>query len=117
GGNGGALAVVTGASTLRNDTLAENTSGTGGAGGSSAGSAGADGLGGALFAQPSTPAEEMRLQDTIVASSVASGCDGTTGSAIADGGHNLRYGDRTCPGRSGNPRLGPLQDNGGATET
>ena len=55
------------------------------------------------------PADDMRLQNTIVASSVGSGCAGSTASAIADRGHDLSYGDRTCPGRTANPKLGPCR--------
>jgi hypothetical protein len=114
GGDGGALAVVTGASAIRNATVADDAVGTGG---SSGGAAGAPGLGGGLFVQSATSADDLRLQNTIVASNVGAGCAGSAASAIADGGHDLSYGDRTCPGRHGNPKLGRLQDNGGATMT
>ena len=119
GGNGGGVAVTTGPSVLRNVTVADNAvgGGGGGAGGSTPVRPAASGLGGGLFVQSSTPADDMRLQNTIVASNVGSGCAGTTASAIADRGHDLRWGDRTCPGRTANPKLGPLQDNGGATWT
>ena len=54
------------------------------------------------------------LKNTIVANSPAGGnCAGT----IADGGHNLSYPDGTCPGIHGDPVLGPLQANGGPTQT
>src|ERR1035441_10796245 len=59
----------------------------------------------------------MQLQNTIVASSLGANCAGSTGSAIANGGRDLSYGDQTCPGRPGNPELGPLKDNGGPTAT
>ena len=49
-----------------------------------------------------------------MANSPAGGnCDGT----ITDGGGNLSYGDTTCPGINGDPVLGPLQANGGPTQT
>jgi hypothetical protein len=40
-------------------------------------------------------------------------------SAVTDGGHNLSSGDATCPSSfaSGDPNLGPLQDNGGPAWT
>ena len=114
GGSGGAIAVTTGASLVRNATLAENGAGAGGASGARPG---ASGRGGGLYVQSLTPADDMTLQNTIVASSLGSGCAATPRSAILNGGHDLSYGDRTCPGRTGNPRLGPLRDNGGRTAT
>lgn len=36
---------------------------------------------------------------------------------LADLGHNLSYPDSSCPGTVADPRLGPLQNNGGLTET
>src|SRR5205807_6634069 len=62
-------------------------------------------------------ADELRLQSTIVSSNLGPGCAGNPASTIADHGHNLRWGDRTCPGRTGDPKLGPLADNGGPTWT
>ena len=59
-------------------------------------------------------AKTMTLRNTIVAKSAAGGnCAGT----ITDGGGNLSYPDATCPGIYGDPLLGPLQDNGGPTQT
>ena len=37
--------------------------------------------------------------------------------AITDGGGNLSYPDTTCPGINRDPKLGPLQNNGGPTQT
>jgi hypothetical protein len=37
--------------------------------------------------------------------------------ALKDGGHNLSFPDTTCPGINGNPKPGPLQNNGGPTAT
>jgi hypothetical protein len=36
---------------------------------------------------------------------------------VDNGGHDLSYGDRTCPGKRGNPKLGRLKNNGGPTAT
>jgi hypothetical protein len=36
---------------------------------------------------------------------------------VADGGHDLSYGDDSCPGANGNPALQPLADYGGHTQT
>ena len=56
----------------------------------------------------------MTLKNTIVANSPTGGnCSGT----ITDGGGNLSYPDTTCPGINSDPLLGPLQNNGGPTET
>jgi hypothetical protein len=54
------------------------------------------------------------LKNTIVANNEAGGnCTG----AVIDGGGNLSYPDTTCPGINADPVLGPLQNNGGPTET
>jgi hypothetical protein len=36
---------------------------------------------------------------------------------MADGGHDISFGDSTCPGAHVDPKLGPLQDNGGPAAT
>lgn len=114
GGSGGALAVLDGPSVVRNATIAGNGVGAGGSHGATAGTGGTGGSGGGLFIQSPTADDDVSLQNTIVASNLGSGC---AGSAISNGGHDLSYGDATCPGGRGNPKLGPLKDNGGATET
>ena len=53
------------------------------------------------------------LQNTIVANSIGGNCVGL----ITDGGGNLSWPDTTCPGLNADPLLGPLQDNGGPTQT
>jgi CSLREA domain-containing protein len=56
------------------------------------------------------------LRNTIVANSTSGGnCAG----GIGDGGHNLRWpsSDTTCVGAFGDPKLGPLTNNGGSTQT
>ena len=56
----------------------------------------------------------LTLRNTIVAnSSTGSNCTGD----ITDGGGNLSFPDSTCPGINSDPMLGPLQNNGGPTET
>jgi CSLREA domain-containing protein len=117
GGNGGGIAVVGGPSRVLNATVAGNGVGMGGAPGSTAGNRGAAGVGGGLFVQSTLSADDMQLQNTIVTSSLGANCAGSTGSAIANRGHDLSYGDRTCPGRRANPKLGLLKDNGGPTAT
>jgi CSLREA domain-containing protein len=57
---------------------------------------------------------KVTLYNTIVANSPRGGnCQGT----ITNGGGNLSWPDTTCPGINKDPRLGPLQDNGGPTKT
>ena len=114
GGSGGAVAVRLGASTLVNATIAHNVVGLGG---SSGASRGASGLGGGVFVDSGTAQENSRLENTIVASNSGEQCAGTAQSAIADGGHNLSFGDSTCPGAHANPELASPRDNGGPTET
>jgi hypothetical protein len=113
GGNGGAIWIGDGISLLWNATIANDLVGLGGKG-AGGGSPGAKGVGGGLFVQSSTAAENMRLKNTIVAStSNGANCSGS----FTDRHNNLSFGDHTCPGGSGNPLLGQLQNNGGPTET
>jgi predicted outer membrane repeat protein len=54
------------------------------------------------------------IKNTIIANNwPGANCAGT----VTDGSGNLSYPDDTCPGINLNPRLYPLQDNGGPTET
>ncbi len=94
---------------LRNTTVADN--------GIGASVGGASGSGGGLSVKSPRAADDMKLENSIVASSKGSDCAGTPGAAIANGGHDLSYGDKTCPGAYGNPRLGSLKYNGGPTPT
>jgi hypothetical protein len=57
----------------------------------------------------------MTLQNSLLALDGGGNCGGS----ILDGGHNLAYGDSSCPPTfaSGNPNLGALQDNGGSAPT
>ncbi|HET9125488.1 MAG TPA: choice-of-anchor Q domain-containing protein [Solirubrobacteraceae bacterium] len=123
GGSGGGIAVVAGPSRVQNATVADNAVGVGGASGPGGipgaitSTAGAPGRGGGLFVASARPFDDLQLQNTIIASNRGMNCAGATGSAIANGAHDLSYGDRTCPGRHANPGLGPLQDDGGFTAT
>ncbi len=114
GGNGGAIAAAGTSGALRNATVADNRAGSGG---SQSAAAGAPGLGDGLFVQGSTAAAHLYIANTIVASNAGSGCAASPRSAIVNGGHDLSYGDSTCPGGHGNPQLGALRDNGGPTRT
>jgi hypothetical protein len=69
--------------------------------------------GGGLF-NPATGT--VNLTNTIIAGSTAGG-DCINGGNIGTNSHNLVQ-DGTCtPAVSGNPKLGPLQNNGGPTST
>jgi CSLREA domain-containing protein len=129
GGPGGGIFTNTG--TLTFATIAGNHTAGGGPGGatgsgcqpncgtSSNGTDGAYGTGGGIEIN-GTPGSS--LANTLVASnSVPGGIQNcvnlSSAGPIGDGGHNLSYGDTTCPGINGNPQLGTLQDNGGPTPT
>jgi hypothetical protein len=91
---GGIFNYVFGTATVSNSTLSGNSAAAGG------GTYNAGGM--------------LTLKNTIVANSPSGGnCYGP----ITDGGGNLSYPDITCPGINADPLLGPLQDNGGPTET
>lgn len=92
--NGGGIFNVGGTAMVSNSTIAGNS---------------ANNQGGGIFNNGT-----LTLKNTIVANSPTGGnCVGN----ITDGGGNLSYSDTTCPGINGDPRLGPLQNNGGPTET
>jgi hypothetical protein len=56
----------------------------------------------------------VTVSNTIMANGLTgTNCDGP----IVDGGGNISYPDRTCPGVNADPKLGPLQGNGGPTPT
>jgi hypothetical protein len=56
----------------------------------------------------------VTLKNTVVANSQPGiNCFGP----ITDGGGNLSYPDASCPGINEDPKLGPLQNNGGRTYT
>lgn len=117
GGDGGAIRIADGTSGLWNTTIAHDLVGLGGkgaSGGMNPGVDGAKGVGGGLFVQSSTEADKMFLQNTIVASTTNGvNCSGE----FTNGLHNLSFGDTTCPGGSGKPKLGRLRNNGGPTKT
>ena len=89
--------------------------GAGGAGGTTgaAGSAGTAGAGGGLAG---VSAAVLAVENSLLALNGGSNCAPST---VTDGGHNLSFGDATCPPSfaNGDPNLGPLQDNGGPSWT
>jgi CSLREA domain-containing protein len=137
GGDGGGIGTAGPSSALLLDlTVADNGAGTqqeGGAAGNPTGTAGANGakgLGGGVFAL--AIGAHATLQNTILAANDPGGNCGTNAlsstSAFTDAGGNLDFAPPTltgltsgpgCPStfHSGDPKLGPLQDNLGPTET
>jgi CSLREA domain-containing protein len=115
GGLGGGVYFFGGAApTATNVTIADNGAGLGGAWNGSPCPA-YNGAGGGFY----TGNGDLALANSIVASStVGLNCDGNF-SVLQDDGHNLGFGDSSCPAgfATGDPNLGPLQDNGGPTET
>lgn len=84
-----------GTSTITNSTIAGNSAG---------------GPNGAGIQSTRT----MTIENTMIANNmVGYNCYGV----VTDGGGNLSYPDATCPGINADPKLGPLQDNGGPTWT
>jgi hypothetical protein len=125
GGNGGYVgAIGANDTTIVHVTIIGNTLGaggaaataTGGAGGSPGGSSGSasPGLtgsvstGSAIYPNGTTP-----LRNSIVAGNDPHACV----AGVTDGGHNVSFGDTSCPGANADPLLGPLADNGGPTLT
>ena len=120
GGDGGGVSVSNPtSSSLLSVTAAGNIPGAAGAAGSggtgptagSAGTAGTAGSTGGVFDQGST----TTLRNTLLASNGGGNCSGS----VLDGGHNLRFAGGGCPATfaSGDPNLGPLQNNGGPSAT
>ncbi len=119
GGDGGAIDISNGTLTLTNDTIAGNSAGGEGAGGGggagptagAGGGPGTPGVGGGFG-----PTGTATVQNSLLASNSGGNCGGLT---INDAGHNLSFGDASCPltFTAGDPNLGPLEDNGGPAET
>jgi CSLREA domain-containing protein len=119
GGTGGAH--VSG--TLTHVTVTSNSSGSAGAGGvgtggtggtGNPGGGGGSGTNGAPGAAAGAGGVDSSgvMRNSIVASNSAPNCTG-----VGDGGHDIAFGDATCPGTHADPQLGPRQDNGGPTLT
>lgn len=95
-GNGGGGIFTFGTLDVTNSTFSDNNADTGGG----------------IYASYGT----TTLQNTLVADSTGANCANSSG-LITDGGGNLSWPDTTCPGLNADPLLGPLQDNGGPTQT
>jgi len=97
GGQGAAIYAAAGPVTITNCTIFGNTAGSAG--------------GAVYFAAPAT------MNNTIIAGNSGGNCAFESGSTFA-GGHNLQFGDSTCgSATAADPRLLPLADNGGPTQT
>ena len=108
GSSNSALLQVTAAG---NNAGAGGTGGAGGAPGGTAGSTGSGGSAGGVMAVGSP----VTLRNSLLALSVGGNCS----ASVLDGGFNLSFGDASCPASfaSGDPNLGPLQNNGGPAPT
>ena len=72
------------------------------------------------FAANSASGQAAAIQsfgDTITVENSIFAGNGCEGFGIIDGGGNLDWPASNCPGVNADPRLGPLADNGGATQT
>ena len=111
GGSAGAVGVgADGEVTVRNSTIASNSAGAGGAGPNP----GPNGDGGGLV-RGVVGTTSLSIENTLLASNGGGNC---SGASVTDGGHNLDFPDSSaCPGTDADPKLGPLQANGGPTFT
>jgi hypothetical protein len=110
GGNGGAIFISAGSASLTNVTIADNTPGAGGKGFVPLG-AGPNGEGGGIYTLVS-----VNVLNSILASSAFGGnCAG----AVFNQGHSIDFSGGGCPVSflDSDPHLGPLQGNGGPTQT
>jgi hypothetical protein len=110
GSGGGVLFDSSSSGDLTHVTIAANAVGDPGGGGGA-------GHGGGIFSNGS-----VGIANSIVASNTPDNCFRTTGPAMTDAGHNIRFGPDIgafpCPfAPSGDPLLGALADNGGPTKT
>ena len=120
GGSGGAIDFLgMGTPSLQSVTIAGNNAGaagTAGPGGSGSpaganGTNGAAGIGGGIVTKGPT----TTLQNSLLATNPGGNCSGS----IVDSGNNLTFSGGGCPATfaTGDPNLGPLQDNGGPAQT
>ena len=98
---GGGIYNYLGTATVSNSTFSGNRAGKGGGGIYNSDNLGSNGV------------NQTKEHDRREQPERGNNCAGT----ITDGGGNLSYPDATCPGIYGDPLLGPLQDNGGPTQT
>jgi hypothetical protein len=129
GGLGGGLRrQQTGTAAVTHATIRGNFAGAGGTGGAGGqggngfmgsgspgvpGAPGAAGAGAGVSEAGVTNAQFTTLANSIVASNTGANCS----SGVVDGGHNIAFGDSSCPFVVMDPQLGALQDNGGPVDT
>ena len=115
-GSGGAAGVggidATDTATLRALTIVGNSPGAPGQPGNRT-SPGADGSAGAPGIGAVRGTGAMTIEDSIVAGNTPATCSGP----IVNGGHNIVSSHAGCPGTQGDPKLEPLADNGGPSQT
>jgi hypothetical protein len=124
-GAGGAIEAWGGSGALTNTTLAGNASGDTGGGIDDeatplqlsfvtiAGNTAAEGSGIYEYASTVTEADSIISDNNGVSSGNCARSSGT----IFDGGGNVVFGDDSCPGTVADPKLAPLADSGGSTQT
>jgi hypothetical protein len=102
-------------------TISGNTVGAAGEGGAdstSPGFHGGPGAGGGIATGPAYGSGGgVTLANSIVAGNGGANCNQFAPGGVLDGGHDVTFGDSTCPGTVANPLLGGLAKNGGPTET
>jgi CSLREA domain-containing protein len=124
-GQGGAVSAA-GNTTLLHATLTGNLTGLRGSGGAgTAGDAGSNGgnPGGAIDGADGLPGDggaifvymgmKVTLTNSLASLNGGPACSGT----VDDGRYNIFNGEGACPGARTDPKLGPLADNGGLTQT
>ncbi len=120
GGNGGGIEVLgLGSASLQSVTIAGNSAGDGGAGGAggsgppagAAGTVGQAGVGGGIVSQGTA----TTIQNSVLASNTGGNCS----ASVLDSGNNMTFAGGGCPATfaTGDPNLGPLQNNGGSAQT
>jgi CSLREA domain-containing protein len=109
--HGGATVTVTNVTVVANQVGGPGAPGSPGDSKAHGGSTGNPAFGGGV----DESAASVTLANTLLASNELGNCAG----AVTDGGHNLSFSFSQCPQTflSGDPKLGPLQDNGGPTQT
>jgi len=142
GGYGGGVYIFSSqTATFTNDTIAGNSASAGGTGGTGPGSGGpggaivqagfdpiqltfvtiadnsAAGSDGAIDGANGSLGGSITEEDSIIANNTGSPVGNCTPDTVTDAGNNVVFGESTCPGTKGNPKLEPLAENGGPTET
>ncbi len=110
GGHGGGILLLAGTANVVQTTISANAAGPPGTA-DFGGHDGAAGSGGGFL---SFIALGSTIQNSIVAGNLGTDCGGAP---ATDGGHDLTGAAAGCPGVRTDPLLGPLQDNGGPTQT